>query len=223
MLIGYFHRSTLLLPHISQTGMFSFRYLSLFLYLLPLMCCFLVFDNLFDHISLLQNNKCLVIDWPMAKAFVAVRSVTDVLFSVNILLQVCFLCFHFWYGNLLAFNVSYFIFIAVPIGLCSSWVYSSWCWPVGWSSKTNCSPLLQRKVFAWLVHSDATSAGIVMLELQLDLSNGNWNMFIYHSFLLLFTDIDIMDHTRTLRHIWGKLCKKPFTRCSSFPVHSKVI
>ncbi|KAF2544433.1 hypothetical protein F2Q68_00032419 [Brassica cretica] len=35
----------------------------------------------------LQNDKCIMIDWPVAKAFIAVRSVTDVLFFVNIMLQ----------------------------------------------------------------------------------------------------------------------------------------
>ncbi|KAJ0238407.1 Ion transport domain-containing protein [Hirschfeldia incana] len=41
----------------------------------------------FFLIKVKENEKCIVIDWPMAKAFVAVRSVTDVLFSLNILLQ----------------------------------------------------------------------------------------------------------------------------------------
>ena len=50
----------------------------------------LVFLRLQQSLAL-QNDKCIMIDWPMAKAFVAVRSVTDILFSVNILLQVCFL------------------------------------------------------------------------------------------------------------------------------------
>ncbi|CAH8284489.1 unnamed protein product [Eruca vesicaria subsp. sativa] len=52
-------------------------------------CLLAIFiDPLFFFLILVkQNDKCIVIDWPMAKAFVAVRSVTDVLFSVNILLQ----------------------------------------------------------------------------------------------------------------------------------------
>ncbi|KAJ0264322.1 cyclic nucleotide-gated ion channel 20 [Hirschfeldia incana] len=52
-------------------------------------CLLAIFiDPLFFFLILVKHNdKCIVIDWPMAKAFVAVRSVTDVLFSVNILLQ----------------------------------------------------------------------------------------------------------------------------------------
>ncbi|KAF8050564.1 hypothetical protein N665_1940s0007 [Sinapis alba] len=38
-------------------------------------------------IKVKENDKCIMIDWPVAKAFIAVRSVTDVLFLVNILLQ----------------------------------------------------------------------------------------------------------------------------------------
>ncbi|CAN7112200.1 unnamed protein product [Brassica rapa subsp. narinosa] len=54
-----------------------------------LSCLLAIFiDPLFFFLILVkQNDKCIVIDWPMAKAFVAVRSVTDILFSVNILLQ----------------------------------------------------------------------------------------------------------------------------------------
>ncbi|ESQ48153.1 hypothetical protein EUTSA_v10020123mg [Eutrema salsugineum] len=54
-----------------------------------LSCLLAIFiDPLFFFLILVnQNNKCIVIDWPMAKAFVAVRSVTDILFSVNIMLQ----------------------------------------------------------------------------------------------------------------------------------------
>ncbi|CAA7051276.1 unnamed protein product [Microthlaspi erraticum] len=54
-----------------------------------LSCLLAIFiDPLFFFLILVQqNNKCIVIDWPMAKAFVAVRTLTDVLFSVNILLQ----------------------------------------------------------------------------------------------------------------------------------------
>ncbi|KAL0743410.1 hypothetical protein Bca4012_084923 [Brassica carinata] len=54
-----------------------------------LSCLLAIFiDPLFFFLILVkQNDKCIVIDWPMAKAFVAVRSLTDVLFSVNILLQ----------------------------------------------------------------------------------------------------------------------------------------
>ena len=85
MLVGYFHRSSLLLSHIRQTGMF---FLSIFCF-----SCF-VFLRLQQSLAL-QNDKCIMIDWPMAKAFVAVRSVTDILFSVNILLQVCFLFAYF--------------------------------------------------------------------------------------------------------------------------------
>lgn len=53
---------------------------------LLLMFCILALTTIF---GIMQNDKCIVIDWPMAKAFVVVRSVTDVLFSLNILLQVC--------------------------------------------------------------------------------------------------------------------------------------
>ncbi|KAJ4893864.1 hypothetical protein Rs2_20658 [Raphanus sativus] len=54
-----------------------------------LSCLLAIFiDPLFFFLILVkQKDKCIVIDWPMATAFVAVRSVTDVLFSVNILLQ----------------------------------------------------------------------------------------------------------------------------------------
>ncbi|CAH8341556.1 unnamed protein product [Eruca vesicaria subsp. sativa] len=38
-------------------------------------------------IKVKKNDKCIMIDWPVAKAFIAVRSVTDVLFFLNILLQ----------------------------------------------------------------------------------------------------------------------------------------
>ncbi|CAN6925634.1 unnamed protein product [Brassica oleracea] len=38
-------------------------------------------------IKVKENDKCIMIDWPVAKAFIAVRSVTDVLFFVNIMLQ----------------------------------------------------------------------------------------------------------------------------------------
>ncbi|KAG2271678.1 hypothetical protein Bca52824_066233 [Brassica carinata] len=52
-------------------------------------CLLAIFiDPLFFFLILVkQNNNCIEIDWPMAHTFVAVRSVTDVLFSVNILLQ----------------------------------------------------------------------------------------------------------------------------------------
>ncbi|CAN8270239.1 unnamed protein product [Cochlearia groenlandica] len=54
-----------------------------------LSCLLAIFiDPLFFFLILVeQNNKCIVIDWPMTKAFVAVRSVTDVIFAMNILLQ----------------------------------------------------------------------------------------------------------------------------------------
>lgn len=83
MLVGYFYRSSLLLPHISQTGTVLF---SLYIFASHVFV-FLQFTN--NLLVVLQKDKCIVIDWPMATAFVAVRSVTDVLFSVNILLQVC--------------------------------------------------------------------------------------------------------------------------------------
>uniref|UniRef100_M4EMD8 Cyclic nucleotide-binding domain-containing protein n=2 Tax=Brassica campestris TaxID=3711 RepID=M4EMD8_BRACM len=45
-------------------------------------------DPLFFFIILVQkNNKCIVIDWPIATAFVIVRTLTDVIFFANMLLQ----------------------------------------------------------------------------------------------------------------------------------------
>ncbi|KAL0717361.1 hypothetical protein Bca4012_066683 [Brassica carinata] len=45
-------------------------------------------DPLFFYpIEVYKDDRCIKIDWPTAKAFVAVRTITDVLFCVNILLQ----------------------------------------------------------------------------------------------------------------------------------------
>ncbi|KAL0689324.1 hypothetical protein Bca4012_089002 [Brassica carinata] len=45
-------------------------------------------DPLFFFIILVQkNNKCIVIDWPIATAFVIFRTLTDVIFFANMLLQ----------------------------------------------------------------------------------------------------------------------------------------
>ncbi|AEE75994.1 unnamed protein product [Arabidopsis thaliana] len=54
-----------------------------------LSCLLAIFiDPLFFFlIKVQEQNKCIMIDWPMTKAFVAVRSVTDVIFTMNILLQ----------------------------------------------------------------------------------------------------------------------------------------
>jgi len=36
----------------------------------------------------LQENNCIVIDWPLAKTIVVFRSLTDLIYLLNILLQV---------------------------------------------------------------------------------------------------------------------------------------
>ncbi|KAG7582340.1 Cyclic nucleotide-binding-like [Arabidopsis suecica] len=54
-----------------------------------LSCLLAIFiDPLFFFlIKVQEKNKCIMIDWPMAKALVAVKSATDIIISVNILLQ----------------------------------------------------------------------------------------------------------------------------------------
>ncbi|KAG2333222.1 hypothetical protein Bca52824_004402 [Brassica carinata] len=44
-------------------------------------------DPLFFIILVQKNNKCIVIDWPIATTFVIVRTLTDLIFFVNMLLQ----------------------------------------------------------------------------------------------------------------------------------------
>jgi len=41
---------------------------------------------------ILQDNKCIAIDWRATKVLVSLRSITDLIFFINILLQVCLHC-----------------------------------------------------------------------------------------------------------------------------------
>lgn len=61
----------------------------------------------------MQNDRCIMIDWPMAKAFVTVRSTTYVLFFVNIMLRVCFILlpFCFWAREYVGFWFFFFFHI----------------------------------------------------------------------------------------------------------------
>ncbi|RID79742.1 hypothetical protein BRARA_A02456 [Brassica rapa] len=130
--------------------------------LFSLSCLLSIFlDPLFVFLTLVkQNNKCIVIDWPMAKAFIIVRSVTDALFSVNILLQFRLayvspesmvvgvtwlvdhpvkIARHYFQGN---FFLDLFIVMPLP-QILISWITPAW---LGGSWENNAYSLLQAAV-----------------------------------------------------------------------------
>ncbi|WZY72582.1 hypothetical protein YC2023_004822 [Brassica napus] len=130
--------------------------------LFSLSCLLSIFlDPLFVFLTLVkQNYKCIVIDWPMAKAFIIVRSVTDALFSVNILLQFRLayvspesmvvgvtwlvdhpvkIARHYFQGN---FFLDLFIVMPLP-QILISWITPAW---LGGSWENNAYSLLQAAV-----------------------------------------------------------------------------